>query len=149
MNATTRRITVRAVICNVVAAMLLLHAFVGCCRHHDCDLAGADREGATQPACGCCCHHEPNECCGDEAPTPNPCDCKGECKALCIYLPTQKCVVDAGNLSLSIDMVCHQCDDLGAILRASAGNLSHHRMSERAMSEPPIRLHLLHQIILI
>lgn len=139
----------RVIACNLMAAMLLVHAMVGCCRYHRHETAHRDGAAADERLAAGCCHHG-DGCCGhEEQPSPAPCDCRMECKALCIYLPPERCVTDAGDLSRAMDVVC-ALDMLGlrtAVEAAAAKPIGDRAWAHTAL-EPPVRLHLLHQIIL-
>jgi hypothetical protein len=140
----------RAIVCNLMAALLLMHALVGCCRHHQHVAASHERVEAAESSATACCHHG-HGCCGqEEKQAPAPCDCKLECKALCIYLPPEKCGVDAGDLSLSIDLAFnHHPEGGSAAIEAAAENSAWEYTRACVAPEPPVRLHLLHQIILV
>lgn len=134
---------------SLVACSLLLHAVMGCCWHYDHEHATADRDV-------CCGHEAVADCCGHHAgdhdgdthhgqPTHDPSESHSHCHGLCTYLPVQKAQVDTQQLDMPIDFA--------AILPATydaqvAGVLSFARVHENA-AEPPVRLHLFHQVLLI
>ncbi len=137
----------RTFVSNLTAAMLLVHALVGCCRHPEHSHTSCENtEFSDSLATDCCRHdHEPSSH-KDEQPF-SPCDCQFKCKALCIFLPPEKTLVDARQTVLCIDVV--------AIASCAANGYapSAHRYwsAESVLHglEPPLRLHLLHQIILV
>lgn len=140
----------RAIVCNLMAALLLVHALVGCCRHHEHSAARYEQADSALSTEIACCHHDHN-CFGTETtPAPAPCDCKLECKSLCIYLPPERCVVDAGDLSLPFDVATVQHDSwTSAAIEAAAASSFWEYTRAFNDTKPPVRLHLLHQIILV
>ena len=140
----------RAIVCNLMSALLLVHALIGCCRHREHNAAQHERIEAAQASATACCHHG-HGCCGDETKqAPAPCHCKLECRSLCIYLPTEKCVVDAGDLRLSIDFALnHHGEFASAAIESMAASSFWEYARAYDDTEPPVRLHLLHQIILV
>ena len=141
----------RAIVRNLMAAMLLVHAMIGCCRHHGHESARHECSGTGESvATAACCSHG-HGCCGDEEHSaPLPCDCKVECKALCVYLPPEKCNVDVVSFSQSFDIASTHTSlgdfSLIDVIAASSGWAW---TSTHTALEPPVRLHLLHQIILV
>lgn len=139
----------RTLVSNLTAALLLVHALVGCCRHHEHDHTASGHIEAVESLAATCCHDGDSFCVHDEepAPAPSPCNCKLECMALCIYLPPEKYVVDAGDLLLSFDIlpIGDACTGIEAAAASRCGDCK----TTYWAWEPPLRLHLLHQIILI
>jgi hypothetical protein len=129
---------------NLTATMLLVHALVGCCRHLDHQCRTCERtEVSNSLACGCC-HHE-------HAPPAErpaaPCDCRIECRTLCISLPPEKTLLNVGQSRLCIDAVT--VTSTVATFYASATHIDCSARRRFRASEPPLRLHLLHQVILV
>jgi hypothetical protein len=124
----------RAVFSSLVAASLLIHAAIGCCWHHphnDDDTCCDDSQTGS--------HHDSEQ--GGHSHGP----CKDHCQGTCHYLPVQKSQVDK--------ITVHSLLDFAAIVPATcevpfASQLRASRTHESA-AEPPVRLHLLHQILLI
>jgi hypothetical protein len=140
----------RMIVSIVTAAMLLVHALVGCCCGHHESYAGIC-ESTTQfesLSCGCC-HHD-HVSCHDEhehGRAPAPCKCKLECKATCIFLPPEKSHLDDGQTNHCSDVVA---DARPAVtIQATTGCSSWGVMRLARAWEPPLRLHLLHQSILV
>lgn len=135
------------------AALLLLHAMLGCCRHGCGDEVKNARADFATPAVAACCQHS-HQCCDDEegslerTPAELPCKCKLECKALCIYLPPQLVVVDAGNLRLSIDALPTNDSSIAASILAISRSWNSRSLRFHASLDPPLRRHLLYQVIL-
>lgn len=129
----------------MTVAAFVAHVLWGCCWHDP--RAGAHRESAVcsaspKPVHGCDHHDGPKDRC---PPTDGP--CKLHCRGVCIYVPPQKCQVDAPQINLGLDfamMVVLQTDHhslAAAEIRGGADDL-------READSPP-RLHLLHQIFVI
>jgi hypothetical protein len=144
------RVIMRAIVCNLLAALLLVHALVGCCRHHDPSAARHEWIESAHTTAMACCHHRRN-CDADETKQPpTPCDCKLECKAQCVYLQPEKRVVDAGGMILPIDIaVVKDCSWANVATDAAATSSFWEYSRACDDTEPPVRLHLLHQIILV
>ncbi len=141
----------RAILCNLLATMLLVHALAGCCRCHRDAVAQNDATPVEQVATKCCCEH-----CDDTATHhttqhgSSPCDCKIECKGLCIYVPTPKCVVDASQMVRAFDSVpATGAEQISSLLQLAVASRCNLEMRGDVAQWPPMRLHLLHQIILI
>ena len=132
----------RAAFSSLVSASLLIHAVLGCCWHH----AHAGELLSSESVAG-----EPRDCCHHgaapaEHPSPSPCNDGPHCEGICTYLPAPKSLIDMSQfLALS---------DFAAILSvASDLPLSAMPAVERFVDprgfKPPLRLHLLHQHLLI
>jgi hypothetical protein len=135
---------VNAIAATLMSTCLLAHALLGCCWHHEhaCITHGTAAHDAAAHesvahADGSCDHHN---CPGDQRA---PCDCRLECGAVCVFVQLQKTIVDGSPTA----------SDVVAIDPALRDNRSETRLSwELATSaghSPPLRLHLLHQILLI
>ena len=134
----------RLFVSNLTAAMLLIHSLIGCCWHHG--HACAERQETVAIHADCCHDHDGESHDDNEAPARHH-NCELKCQGVCTYLPTQKIVIDAQQLLNSIDYV--------AVVLATANSYSASAASfwERSRvtraSKPPLRLHLLHQVILV
>jgi len=137
----------RRVLSSLVAVMLLAHSTVGCCRHDD----HAQSSFETTE----CCESHVADCCHDDHATEShhdtrpfaPCDCKLQCKTFCISLPPEKTLLDAGHSTPGIDSVAVESNATASCPTLVAGWRDGLRASR--LSKPPLRLHLLHQVILI
>ncbi|HVT29051.1 MAG TPA: hypothetical protein VHE81_13635 [Lacipirellulaceae bacterium] len=130
----------RAAFFSAVVVSLIGHALFGCCAHHIIDLNAlpsvlADRD------CG---HHDGV----DAAPNPHhQCPCKGhsQCRGLCTYLTGPK--VDVKNFKSLVQL------DIAAVLPAvfdsQIATLIGAERTRQLHAEPPLRLHLFQQILLI
>jgi hypothetical protein len=133
----------RAAFFSVIAASLLVHATFGSCLHHGCDAAICiDSKVAMESADDCdhdCCHGDSGH--RQHAPGKGHSHCRGTCN----YLPAKNTQISKCLLSVPVDFAvgtsaeaCSQVTNLR--LAASTGEL---------VLEPPLRLHLLNQILLI
>jgi len=130
--------SMQAFVASLTAAMLLLHAVLGCCWHHAhrCE----HRLASAQPAD--CCHHLPQD--GDGQPENNPHSCPGECEGSCVYVVPGKVQIEAPQWT-SIDFL--------AVLPLLADEPWEAATSWEAACSvpdfaPPLRRHLLHQVLL-
>lgn len=133
-----------AILSIITAATLFIHALFGCCWHHAhscvrCEMASAE---ASPVAGGCKCHHGSQP---DQQPS-GPCNCQFECKGVCTYLPPQKTVADCPELGVPFSSVA--IVSVLADRHLSAVGVWEQTCGQLA-TEPPLRLHLLHQILLI
>ncbi len=133
-----------AAVCNVMAALVLSHAVLGCCWHHSHLCASCDKAiGRTEPSSDCCRHHNSSS---DEGERSAPCRCYFQCPGVCVYLPTQKTGV---NLAPDVN----PCELLAVAAVTAQRHVDLTSLSERgrepAIFEPPLRLHLVHQVLLI
>ena len=147
-----------AVLSILMAAALIVHAVLGCCWHHAHDCVRCDNPIAHVPGLtaktsdqvACCKHHHgagPEASEGQqEQPSQEPCKCRFECRGVCAYLPPQKTQIDSPELVVAFDYA------IVAPMRAGvpiAPALSWELAGNLANVEPPLRLHLLHQMLLI
>jgi hypothetical protein len=127
----------------LVAASLLIHAMLGCCCHHAHAEADCDDSWPSLAA--------ESDCCNDHANTPDghtsdgPCKDHSHCRGLCNYLPVQKTQIGKGLSLVPSDVVAV---DPVARVSQRADHIFIARTCELA-PEPPVRLHLFHQILLI
>jgi hypothetical protein len=133
-----------ALLSNLLAALLLTHAVLGCCWHHGHRCA--DRPtAAASGACQAACRHDH---CGDDEHQPaTPCPATSQCAGICTFLPTSKTQVRphlpvvpweiASNASGYVTLPQHS---LPPAARWICG------LSDAA---PPLRLHALHHLWLV
>lgn len=122
-----------------LACLLFLQAVSGWCWQcpHDCMPCG-DRVAQPTKSCSHDCDHEQQ--------SEGPCKCNLECHGICTYLQPEKTQVDSPVELVSWDIV--------AITTAST-DLAHgsalawELAQSRGELEPPLRLHLFHQVLLI
>lgn len=151
------------ILSSFVAAMLSIHALLGCCWHHaqGCEVCDSVKHEAVSPELALlttCCQHAAeagrhdldrsghDQHAGQEQPHRAPCKCQIECRGTCAYLLTPRALTGDQKSTLS--------DCVAMIVPAittgqSALPLSWPLGNSPANSEPPVRLHLLHQILLI
>lgn len=137
----------RIVFSSIVAVSLLIHAAFGCCWHHVHDAA----KGAVccdSIACGCAREHAPQVGAGrshtSELPHA-PSNERPRCQGTCQYLPGQKTQLDTlSQLSLlDLAIVASATNDV------AFAAVTHSELSLDGPAQPPLRLHLFHQILLI
>jgi hypothetical protein len=131
-----------AILASLMAAVVSIQALLGCCWHHARLCAQCEPAVKTVQPKACCHRHQAKAT--DEPGQPKPCNCRIECEGLCTYLPPQKTHIDVAPLPVAFDCV--------AILPARAE--SHPAPAWEpsggpAPAGPPLRLHLMHQILLI
>jgi hypothetical protein len=129
----------QAVLCKTMAALLFVHAAFGCCWQR----ANVWNQCASAPQRHACCKHEGGQSHQDQQPTK---PCKQECQGVCTYLRAEKVQIDASQVVAPFEFVAFSPTLAGSRLSTVkfwevAGSPSG--------SEPPLRLHLLHQILLI
>jgi hypothetical protein len=130
----------RAVLFSAVAVSLIGHALIGCCAHHI--IACTDLPNVLADS-DCCHRHD-----GDTSQNHQPkCPCKdhSQCRGLCTYLPGPK--VDSGSLKslVQIDVAAV----VPAVVDSQVATLIGMERTRQLHAEPPLRLHLLQQILLI
>jgi hypothetical protein len=133
-----------AILSNAMAAWLLLLAVSGWCCHFPMD--GTAKPSQSQPV-ACCkhcqrhrCEHQSGQGNRPDAPRPSQSDCHG----VCVYLPPQEMQVELASMSWDAAAIVPV---LGTSQLDTAS--SWERLCEPSGSEPPMRLHHLHQIMLI
>jgi hypothetical protein len=137
----------RRFVSSLAAVMLLVHSLVGCCGRLDVCQKSCDGTECCDSLVADCCHDD-HDTESQPGQTPfAPCDCRLHCKAFCVSLPPENTVVDAARAARSIELVAVA----GTVpkISASAAAASRDAVSASGSWQPPLRLHLLHQIILI
>lgn len=136
----------QSLLCNLTASLLLIQAVTGWCWHapdgcakcHDCSTHAFTSTSCCQDR-----HCKPSE--QHEIPL-DPCDGQSECQGLCTYVALHETRLDTAQLALS-------CDFAPIFLVGANHQLTLAVAWERAChlvaSEPPLRLHLLHQILVV
>lgn len=143
------------ILSSFVAAMLSIHALLGCCWHHAhgcivCELVMHEAASPQVSPKASCCHHEhnaaPHEPSHQDPTHQAPCECQIDCRGTCAFLPTPRApAIDRDSAPADCFVAC-----LPAIATSRIGpSLSWQFGSGPAQLEPPLRLHLLHQILLI
>lgn len=133
----------RLVISNLLAIVLLFQALTGVCCYHVCNCGQDALESKPAVESSHCCHshcHDGQESDHQQAPSNHQ-----HCLGFCTYVAPPKVQVDCPLLpSLSAS------SELCAVLTQMAGSCTgHYELIAYPVAEPPLRLHLLHQIILI
>lgn len=133
------------VLSSLMAALLGIHAFFGCCWHHGhrCAECTPSATQVAQPA-KCCHHHQGTD--EKQHGKQTPCKCFLECHGVCIYVPSQKVQLDSPELIVPLDFVAV----LTAFSDMQQASTAPWEISRGPTAvSPPLRLHLLHQILLI
>jgi len=138
----------QAIISNLMAVMLLIHAVIGCCWHHAHDCSKCDKVvAAAEPSnCSCNCHRKAEP----RAPqSPCPQNGKGTCHSVCTYLSPQRASTEdlsagqLGDVVVPLDML------VGAQFRNSLASAAVDRPGNPRLAGQPVRVHLLNQVFLI
>ena len=134
----------------LIAALLLIHAVLGCCWQHARQANSADHPNRVSASC--CTHSHPTGSTGHEHSAPGqPCDCRWECHATCVYL-VDKASFDSQLLASEflgfvLPLAIVQPADLDLIgLGSSPGKSPGDALS---CAQPALRLHVLNQLWLI
>ena len=138
----------QAVFSPLIAAVLLIHAVLGCCWLHACP--AIDTQPTHHVAAHTCCHHEHSSQHEHEVPG-QPCDCRWECHATCVYV-AEKASVDAQQpvvdfLGLVPLLAIFQSADLD--LAGDSARPSSSPVDSHLCAQPHVRLHILNQLWLI
>lgn len=133
----------RAVFSSLVAASLLIHAAIGCCWHHAHDAECGNEACAEQTASTDGGQHD--DCDSSSGHGDHHAPCKGHCEGTCHYLSVQKTQVEVIAPHLPLDFAAV----IPATCDVHVAALVHAERSYESVAEPPLRLHLLHQILLI
>jgi len=126
----------QAFVANLTAALLFIHTVFGCCWHHaQCSAVAVSQ---AEP----CCHRHQHS--SDSTQPEKPCKCNVECEGACIYVVPQKVKVDAPQW-VAIDLL--------AVLPTLADRKIEVASVWDFVSPlpdwlPPLRIHLLHQVLL-
>ena len=129
------------------ASMLLIQALTGWCWHCPCACAPAAQSAADGlPANeGCkCCEHERQGTSDRHFPSA-PDNGRLQCHGICVYVATEKAPIVGPDLVRASDMPALASSRLLSTGVDQAWEIAH----EPLKSGPPLRLHLLHQIMLI
>ncbi|MEX0641668.1 MAG: hypothetical protein WD468_03155 [Pirellulales bacterium] len=130
----------------LTSSTLLVHVLVGCCRHCDPTCALSHVAAATSSrTSGCCDHgHKGNSDRGHQPA--QPCKCKLECKSVCISLPPERVLLDESHTVLPLESVSTAANVLSRSIAEVANCIVARTPPEL---EPPLRLHLVYQLLLI
>jgi hypothetical protein len=135
----------RALVPNLTAVLLVIHAMIGCCHHHwhgDDEVAAAS---ISVSHCSCCSHQRATH---DASKVPGePCNGERECHGVCSYIPTQRMQLGASAGGIDFRLAIVTPVHTSGRIAAAAERLD--QLDAVDDSPPPLRLHLLHQILLI
>lgn len=131
-----------AILTNLLTGLLLFQAVSGWCCHRPCDVSGTcAATEVTSDDHHCCrkCEHET-----PAAPTDEPCQCD-DCLGFCTYVAEKQVELDAADLfSLVVTLAIA---DHGLAFESPVAEGRY--FAPGLQEAPPLRLHLLHQIMLI
>ncbi len=136
-----------ALLCNLMAPALLMHALLGCCWHHEqgADTCSHTTKKTTLHTCGGHHHcHHPDESESKHRGQSGP--CAWHCQGMCTYLPQQKLYLDASPILRSIGFLAISTP---ALHNDSLVLMHWERTRLPRAALQPLSLHLLHQVILI
>ena len=134
----------RALFSSLLAAWMFVLAVSGWCCRPPFACAQTDSAPSASRAAECCkrCGREGHR---ESEPTA-PCKGQSECHGICVYLPVQKTQLDTKPVLASFDFIA-TVPALGDSQIAAA--LSWEQICDPLRFEPPLRLHLVHQVLLI
>lgn len=130
----------QSILSNLLAALLVIHACFGCCRQV---VAGVGIQACCAPAVDRvnCCDNGDSPDCPSDSPTEAP--TQSTCQGTCIYVASHD--DDVMDLSPAELVACASIELSIAVPHFSVVL----RHSPDLDTAPPLRLHLLHQILLI
>jgi hypothetical protein len=135
----------KAILSILMSILLAVSAVFGCCRSYalaSSPASSVSPQIAQQAPCGCKnpgCNRQHKSQPSTPSKTP-------ECRGICTYVPSQKTQVDSTQLVVRFDLAALS-PTLESDHIAKVGDWG--LRGSRADSEPPLRLHLLHQILVI
>lgn len=137
----------RAILCNLMVAVIIVPAMLGWCCHPCLSALRADdsstSELAPAPHESYCCHH----CSHDDSDHSAPHKSRTDCKGICAYVLTSKLTIDRpGNAIVLYVMPIDSQQLLGNCL---AANHAAQRFEPVASAAPSLRVHAVNQIWLI
>jgi hypothetical protein len=126
-----------------MAALVLFQTATGLCCHRPCPADGKESLLEAAEAVSHCCHRGLSE---QSEPSPEvPCE-HDECLGFCTYLAPEQFQIDSAQLLLSLDIVISPSIQEGIFAPRLAMILSQESLQKCA---PPVRLNLLHQILVV
>jgi hypothetical protein len=137
----------QSAVTNLLAGMLLIQALTGWCCQHRCAAGLGHRPAAeASPESNCCdqcdCRSHSSQ---DSKESDAPCRCP-DCLGFCTYLPPDKAPLDSSQLEPGSETLA-----IAPALAYDHFVCRHGRSfsAESGLPEPPLRLHLLHQLLVI
>ena len=133
----------RTILPFLMAALLLIQAVSGSCWQPARACVGL--QTAADLACTHKCCDSGCEDSGEDKPSQDPCKCRLECSGICTFLAPEKPQIDSAQLSVAFDYpaahsaLADRQADYGFGTAVALG---------AAEFQPPLRLHLLHQVLL-
>lgn len=128
----------QAVFANLTASLLLVQMLTGWCWRCASETHACTAD--VQVTSHCCCDPTPHE-------TPEaPANCPKECQGVCVYVSPVNVHVDLSLLDADFGLYMVSVELLHEQVASEA---YWERNGDNSPSEPPIRLHLMHQLLLI
>ncbi len=139
-----------ALIASLMAWILFIHALLGCCWHHahawHASIDPASRVVKVIPCCGH--QHAGKHQTEDRNQEQPPCPCPVErCVGVCTFLPPAKTLAETQLVEAPFDLSAPYLLPVAVI--ADGFTRTWDCLAGPLESQPPVRLHLLHQILLI
>jgi hypothetical protein len=134
----------RAAVCNLLSAALLIPAMSGCCWHDAHEAVAGETSHTSMAAAHRCCHDHDGDADGHGSPAP----CKGHpnCHGLCSYLPAQKSEIGK---CLEHVLIVDFAVDTRAACGPQVAAFSFIPGTNATSLTTPVRLHLFHQFLVI
>lgn len=127
---------------NLMAGLLFIHTVFGCCWHHAHSYAPPEH-AAIHKASHCCHHHEHS---AGSKHDETPCQDRLECHGTCTYVAPQKVQIDSPVATASFELAAVLATNADGLI---APEVPHGWELLPNATQPPLRIHLLHQILLI
>jgi len=134
----------REVFTRLMAAWIFVLAVSGWCCRPPFACAQADSAPSVSQTVACCqrCGREGHR---ESEPTA-PCKGQSECHGVCVYVPAQKAQLDTKPVLSAIDFIAIAPPLTDSQIAAA---LAWEQLGDPLRFEPPLRLHLVHQVLLI
>ena len=130
-----------ALLAKLMTALLLFQAVTGWCCHRPCS-DGAESVVAVHTAQHDCCHSSKHS--GPQSPANSPCDC-GDCLGFCTFVSERPAELKASELLSTVAALTAFVD----CERFVESSLFESRFAGRDCAALSLRLHLLHQVLLV
>ena len=132
----------RVSVYSLMAVLLLANAVFGCCRHRMLACMLADGASTAVSKSEGCCQQEQEE----PRESQRPCGCTVECYGACTYLPPERSDTDLADGVAPLDLV----PLIHPLLTTGCDGPARPSAALPATGySPPVRLHLLHQSLLV
>jgi len=130
---------------NLTIVALAIHAFFGCPCHEPQSCVPLDDPAAAVAHSTHCCEHHQDAPPAEQAPA-EPCKCKLTCHGVCISLPPPRPSLETAEDGFSVGLAAVD-QAASSLLAGTATCLERAHVPDAGV--PPLRLHLMHQVLLI